>query len=355
MHHARGERPDPQRQSHAGVDFNRGGVPLVEIVARAGPAHRRGGREYLTLLRAILSVIGVNDGNLEEGSFRCDANVSVRPVGSDTELGAKRAEEHELLPLLERGVRAEIERQIGLRVGRTRRAETCASIRPGATAHAAAQQGEGARLPLLPGARPRPPARYRGDGRGGAGGDPERPAERAVRFERDLALHRERAVELAFRTEQADFFERALAAPNGRADAAAIANWMQQLVERIGSDADPADSKVTPEAFAMLVALVGAGAVSRDAGREVLTRLVSEGGDPGAIVERENLGAISGGDDGLAEIVARALASDPAAAEKVRAGNMKAIGPLVGFVMRETKGRADGGEVTRLIREALQS
>jgi aspartyl-tRNA(Asn)/glutamyl-tRNA(Gln) amidotransferase subunit B len=97
---------------------------------------------------------------------------------------------------------------------------------------------------------------------------------------------------------------------------------------------------------------VSAKQVSRDAAREVLTRLVDEGGEPRAIVEREGLGALAG-DDGLTDIVDRALAADPAAAEKVRAGNMKAIGPLVGFVMRETKGRADGGEVTRLIRERL--
>jgi aspartyl-tRNA(Asn)/glutamyl-tRNA(Gln) amidotransferase subunit B len=70
-------------------------------------------------------------------------------------------------------------------------------------------------------------------------------------------------------------------------------------------------------------------------------------------VQREGLGAISAGDDGLDEIVDRAVASDPGAAEQVRAGNMRAIGPLVGYVMRETKGRADGGEVTRLIRERL--
>ena len=76
--------------------------------------------------------------------------------------------------------------------------------------------------------------------------------------------------------------------------------------------------------------MVKAKEVSRDAAREVLTRLADEGGDPRAIVEREGLGALSDEDDGLAEIVDRAIASDPAAAEKVRAGNMKAIGPLVG-------------------------
>jgi aspartyl-tRNA(Asn)/glutamyl-tRNA(Gln) amidotransferase subunit B len=99
--------------------------------------------------------------------------------------------------------------------------------------------------------------------------------------------------------------------------------------------------------------MVKASEVSRDAGREVLSLLVQEGGDPRAIVEREGLGAISATEDGLGELIDQAIAADPAAAEQVRAGNMRAIGPLVGYVMRETKGRADGGEVTRLIRERL--
>jgi aspartyl-tRNA(Asn)/glutamyl-tRNA(Gln) amidotransferase subunit B len=93
--------------------------------------------------------------------------------------------------------------------------------------------------------------------------------------------------------------------------------------------------------------------VSRDAARDVLGMLVENGGDPAEIVAREGLGAIGADDDGLAAIVERALAADPDAAAQVRDGNMKAVGPLVGYVMRETKGRADGGEVTRLIREQL--
>jgi aspartyl-tRNA(Asn)/glutamyl-tRNA(Gln) amidotransferase subunit B len=109
---------------------------------------------------------------------------------------------------------------------------------------------------------------------------------------------------------------------------------------------------VSPASLAQLAAMVQAKEVSRDAAREVLTRLVAEGGQPRAIVEAEGLGAI--GDDGaLGEIVDQALASDPSAAEAVRAGNQKALGPLVGYVMRETKGRADGGEVRKLILERL--
>ncbi len=181
---------------------------------------------------------------------------------------------------------------------------------------------------------------------------PELPAERAERFRDELGLKGDRAHELAFATEQADFFEASLAAGGAAASATDLANWMPQLVERIGSDADPAGSRVTPGALAELARLVAERTISRDAGRAVLTALVEQGGEPGTIVEREGLQAMT---DGLADIVRRAIESDPEAAAKVRDGNMKAVGPLVGFVMRETRGRADGGEVTRLIREQVSS
>ena len=99
--------------------------------------------------------------------------------------------------------------------------------------------------------------------------------------------------------------------------------------------------------------MVKAKEVSRDAAREVLTLLVQEGGDPREIVEREGLGAITARTTVWPSSSTARSPRDPDAAEKVRAGNTKAIGPLVGYVMRETKGRADGGEITRLIRERL--
>ena len=192
---------------------------------------------------------------------------------------------------------------------------------------------------------------------------PELPAARAERFERELGLDAARAHEIAFRRELADYYERALAsADGGRGQAVAVSNWIPQLVDLLRRadsqvpDPDPADSRVDPEALATLAAMVAAKEISRDAGRDVLTRLVSEGGDPRVIVAREGLQAISGDDgDQLRELVDAAIAADPDAAEKVRSGNMKAIGPLVGYVMRETKGRADGGEVTRMIRERVNA
>jgi aspartyl-tRNA(Asn)/glutamyl-tRNA(Gln) amidotransferase subunit B len=176
------------------------------------------------------------------------------------------------------------------------------------------------------------------------------PAARAERYERALGLEPVRARQLAFRAELGDFFERALEADH--AAAVPLANWVgDELVKRVG-DEDPAESKVTPEALAALVGLVVERRVTTGAARQVLDRLVAEGGDPAAIVEAEGLGAV-GGDDALLPAVREALAANADAAEKIRAGQMKAIGPIIGHVMRATHGRADGGEVTRLVRQEL--
>jgi aspartyl-tRNA(Asn)/glutamyl-tRNA(Gln) amidotransferase subunit B len=336
------------------VDFNRGGTPLVEIVTEPDLRSPEHARDWLGLLRATLRALRVSDVNMEEGSLRCDANVSVRPVGS-SQLGTKtELKNMNSFRFLERGVRVEIDRQVALlRSGAEVEPETLhfdpasgrlSSLRSKEEAHDYRYFPEPDLLPLVPTTEMLEAARA---------ALPELPAARAERFEREMGLPADRARELAFRTEQADFFERALAAGDDGGEPIAVANWMQQLVERIGADADPADSRVSAAAFAALVAMVAEKRVSRDAAREVLSRMVAEGGEPRSIVEREGLGALDAEESGLAAIVAAAIASDPAAAEQVRGGNAKAMGPLVGYVMRETKGRADGGEVARLIREQI--
>ncbi len=335
------------------VDFNRGGTPLAEIVTEPDLHSADDAREWLNLLRTTLRAIGVSDVNMEEGSLRCDANVSVRPVGS-TELGTKtELKNMNSFRFLAQGIKAEIERQVALlRSGQPVLQETLhfdpgtgrlTPLRSKEEAHDYRYFPEPDLVPLV--ATEEMIEAARAD-------LPELPAARAERFEREYGLPPERARELAYRTELGDFYEAALRADPGL-DPVTAANWIQTLVERLDEGADPSQSLVTPAAFAKLVRMVADKAVSRDAGREVLGILAGEGGDPGAIVEREGLGSLSSDDGGLAEIVAAAIAADSEAAEKVRAGNSKALGPLVGYVMRETKGRADGGEINRLIREQL--
>ena len=178
---------------------------------------------------------------------------------------------------------------------------------------------------------------------------PELPAARAERFERDLGLSADSAKLLAWRAELGDYFQTALQTDG--VEPQPLANWVNELVARIEVE-DPAQSRVEPGALATLVGMVTGREVTQNAAKQVLDRLVAEGGDPRAIVEQEGLGAIGGGDT-LEPIVQRALDANPDVAEKLREGNMKPIGVIVGFVMRETKGRADGGEVTRIVRAKL--
>jgi aspartyl-tRNA(Asn)/glutamyl-tRNA(Gln) amidotransferase subunit B len=303
-----------------------------------------------------LRQLGVSDVKMEEGSLRADANVSIRPAGSP-ELGTKtELKNMNSFRFLEQGVKAEIERQTRrLESGEAVVQETLhydpstgrlTSLRSKEEAHDYRYFPEPDLVPLHVDAAALEAAAAR---------LPELPIARAERFERELGLQADRARELAFRRELADYYERALAASgSGNGAAVALANWIPQLVQRIGSSADPAASKVTPEALAELSAMVDRREVSRDAAREVLTLLASEGGEPRAIVAREGLGAIAGDGDQLGELVDRALSSDPDAVAKLREGNLKPVGALVGFVMRETKGRADGGEVRRLILERVK-
>jgi len=294
----------------------------------------------------------VSDGRMEEGSLRCDANVSVRQAGSE-ELGVKtELKNMNSFRFIERGIEAEIERQSAiLEAGGEVEQETLhfdprtgelMPLRSKEEAHDYRYFPEPDLIPVDVTEEMIAAARS---------ALPELPAARAERFQDELGLHPDTARVLAFRLELGDYFEAALDADG--AEAQPLANWVvNELVGQL-EDADPAESNVAPEALARLVAMVEGKEVTAGAAKQVLARLVAEGGDPAAIIEAEDLAAIGADDGELAEIVARAIEADPDAADKVRGGNAKAIGALVGAVMRETKGRADGGEVTRLIREQL--
>jgi aspartyl-tRNA(Asn)/glutamyl-tRNA(Gln) amidotransferase subunit B len=341
------------------VDFNRGGTPLAEIVTEPDLRSAEQAREWLTLLRTTLRQLGVSDVNMEEGSLRCDANISVRPLGSD-ELGVKtELKNMNSFRFIERGIRAEVARQEKiLRDGGQVAQETLhfdpaseriTSLRSKEEAHDYRYFPEPDLVPVAIEEQMLEQARA---------GMPELPAARAMRLEAELGLSADSARQLAFRAELGDYFDAARAAQvDPPAPAQALANWVtSDLVARLGdgegTGGDPSHSRVQAGALAALVGLVAAKRVSVGAARQVLDRLVAEGGDPLQIVMRDGLEAIAGGED-LAAIVAAALAANADAAERVRTGNAKAIGPIVGHVMRETKGRADGGEVTRLVHEQL--
>jgi aspartyl-tRNA(Asn)/glutamyl-tRNA(Gln) amidotransferase subunit B len=331
------------------VDYNRGGTPLAEIVTEPDLRSAEQARDWLQLLRETLRQLGVSDVNMEEGSLRCDANVSVRPAGSET-LGTKtELKNMNSFRFLAQGIDAEVARQVALlEAGEPVVQETLhfdptsgrlSSLRSKEEAHDYRYFPEPDLVTVAPTPAMLEAARS---------ALPELPAARAGRYEA-AGLAPETARLFAFEPAWGAYFE---AASADGAEARAVANWVTELRGRIGADADPADSRVGPEALRALVALVAGRQVTPGAARTVLDRLVAEGGEPGAIVEREGLGAM-GDQDELAAIVARVVAEHPDVAERVRTGNRKAIGALVGPVMRETKGRADGGEVNRLLAEQL--
>jgi aspartyl-tRNA(Asn)/glutamyl-tRNA(Gln) amidotransferase subunit B len=344
------------------VDFNRGGTPLAEIVTEPDLRSGEQAGEWLKLLRTTLRQLGVSDVNMEEGSLRCDANISLRPAGTE-ELGTKtELKNMNSFRFIERGIRAEIARQEKILTGGGQVVQETLHYDPASGAITSLRSKEEAhdyRYFPEPDLVPvRIEERMLTRARDQLG---ELPADRAERFERELGLSSDSARLLAFRSELGDYFEAALAAAAAEGDqpapapapAQTLANWVTgDLVARLGEDENPAGSRVTHAALAGLAGLVSAKRISVGAGRQVLDRLVAEGGDPAEIVRSEGLESI-GGSDELAQIVAAALTANPDAAERVRGGNAKAIGPIVGHVMRETKGRADGGEVTRLVHEQL--
>jgi len=337
------------------VDFNRGGTPLAEIVTEPDLRSAEQASEWLKLLRTTLRQLGVSDVNMEEGSLRCDANISLRPVGS-RELGTKtELKNMNSFRFIERGIRAEIARQQGILEGGGTIVQETLHYDPASGAITTLRSKEEAHdyryfpEPDLVPVQIDEQMRARAQAALG-----ELPADRAQRYERELGLSPDSARLLAFRAELGDYFEAALAAQvDPPPPAQALANWIAgDLLSRLPEDGDPAHSRVGPGALAALAGLVSAKRISVGAGRQVLDKLVAEGGEPAGIVRAEGLEAIGAGDE-LGEIVAAALAANPDAAQRIREGNAKAIGPIVGHVMRETKGRADGGEVTRLVHEQL--
>ncbi len=326
------------------VDYNRGGTPLAEIVTEPDIHSADQAREWLTLLRETLRQLGVSDVNMEEGSLRCDANVSVRPVGS-TELGTKtELKNMNSFRFLAQGIEAEIRRQTALvAAGEPVVQETLhfdpvtgglSSLRSKEEAHDYRYFPEPDLVAIAPTEEMLEAARS---------ALPELPAARVERYERDWSLPADTARLFAFEPEWGDYFEAAA----GATQAKTLANWVTELRGRADSPA-----AVEPAALAKLVDLVEAKTVTAGNGRVVLDRLVADGGDPAEIVEREDLGAM--GDSGeLAGIVAKVLEENPDVVERIKGGNAKAMGALVGPIMRETKGKADGGEVNRLIREQL--
>jgi aspartyl-tRNA(Asn)/glutamyl-tRNA(Gln) amidotransferase subunit B len=340
------------------VDFNRGGTPLVEIVTE--PDLRSAGEAagWARLLRETVRQLGVSDVSMEEGSLRVDGNISIRPAGSD-KLGTKtELKNMNSFRFLERGIEAELARQRELiEAGGTVEQETLHFHPEDGTLHPLRSKEEAHDYRYFPEPDLVPVAPTEAMLREARESLPELPEARGARYREQLGLAEDVAALLAADPETAGYFERT-AKEAGVVEPRVVSNWvtgeLAAALRQDGSETSAAESKVEPAALAALVVMVQEKKISHGSGKSVLAAMVAEGGDPAAIVEREGLAQISDSGE-LESIVAAAIEANPDAAEQVRAGNQKAIGAIVGFVMKQAKGRADGGEINRLIKEKLDT
>ena len=338
----------------SGVDLNRAGVPLIEIVSEPDLRSPEEAHAYLAALRGILLFTEVSDGNMEEGSLRCDANVSVRPRG--TEALSTRTEIKNLNSFrnVARAVEHEIARQVavvesGGRVAQETlqwdadRGET-ASMRSKEEAHDYRYFPEPDLPPLVVSAEWVEEARR---------SLPELPADRRQRFAREYALPPYDASVLTQERQLADYFE---AAARASGNPKAASNWvMTEVLRKLKDDGRPlAASPVGPEALASLVRLVDAGTISGKTAKDVFERMWTTGEDASAIVEREGLTQLSD-DSSLRAVVAEVVAASPDQVASYRGGKAATLGWFVGQIMRRTGGRANPQRVNDLLREALAS
>jgi aspartyl-tRNA(Asn)/glutamyl-tRNA(Gln) amidotransferase subunit B len=336
-----------------GVDLNRAGVPLIEIVSEPDLRGAEEARLYLQALRTLLLYTGVSDVKMEEGSLRCDANISLRPAGS-TELGALvEVKNMNSFRSVQRALEYEEQRQAelldaGERVVRETRHW---DERRGITFSSRSKE-EAHDYRYFPEPDLGPCALTPGFIEEQRRLLPELPAVRQARY-RGLGLSDYDAGVLVADPALAAFYDRMLAAGAAPREAAALltVELLGRLNARGLTVADPA-CRVRPEQLAALQGLVAAGTISGKIAKDVLEAMLDTGQDPGAIVAERGLQQIR--DEGaVAGAVRAALVAHPQSVADYRAGKRQALGFLVGQVMKATQGKANPALVNELLRRAL--
>ncbi len=341
---------------HSLVDYNRAGVPLMEIVSRPDIHSADQAKGYVTELRAILESIGVSDVKMEEGSMRVDANVSVRPVGR-TELGT-RAEIKNMNSVrsLGRAVEYEIARQIelvdggGRVVQETRHWDEAAGVTHGMRSKEGSEDYRYFPEPdLVPVA---PTAEMRAEAHAAVG---ELPAARRARLVADWGIGETDARTLLDAPGLADYAEQAVAAGAPGKD---VTNWVNGEVLAFLNESGlaPTILPFPPDALAELVALVADGTLSRNLAKDVLGEGLRSGTRPRQVVEERGLAQVNDADE-LAGIVDQILAVNADAVEEYRAADDKARkkkrGFLMGELMKATKGSANPQVLNQLLDDRL--
>ncbi|SHH51865.1 Asp-tRNA(Asn)/Glu-tRNA(Gln) amidotransferase subunit GatB [Pollutimonas bauzanensis] len=346
----------PHGESSTGIDLNRAGTPLLEIVSEPEMRSAAEAVAYARALHGLVVWLGICDGNMQEGSFRIDANVSVRPKGQQ-ELGTRSEVKNvNSFRFLERAILYEVRRQIELiedggkvvqetRLYDSERDET-RSMRSKEDSHDYRYFPD----PDLPALVIEPEwiARV-------IDAMPELPAQKRLRFERELGLSSYDAAQLTMGRASSDYFEEAAGRlPQGQAKLAA--NWvLGELSAALNRDEiDIGQSPIKPAALAALLARIIDGTISNKMARDVFAAMWTgeNGGDADAIIAARGLKQIS--DSGaIGAMIDEVLAANPAIVEEFRAGKQKAFNSLVGQVMKAAKGKANPQQVNDLLKEKL--
>lgn len=337
--------------SHSLLDYNRAGVPLIEIVTKpvtgAGERAPEVARAYVTALREVLKSLGVSDVKMEQGSLRCDANVSLMPKGA-SEFGTRTETKNvNSLKSVEVAVRFEMRRQAAVLAAggsilmETRHFhETDGTTSPGRPKESAEDYRYFPEPDLEPIA---PDAAWIEQLRGTI---PEYPWLRRARIQADWGLSDEVFRDLI----NAGALDLIIATVDAGASVdAARAWWVNYLTEQAKeSERTLEELPITPRQVAEVAALVEAKTINSKVAKQVVDFVLAGEGEPGAIVEAKGLGMVSD-DSALQAEVDKALAANPDIAEKIRSGKVQAAGKVVGDVMKATRGQADAARVRELV------
>ncbi|MGC9528520.1 MAG: Asp-tRNA(Asn)/Glu-tRNA(Gln) amidotransferase subunit GatB [Limnospira sp.] len=339
--------------THSLVDFNRAGIPLVEIVSEPDIRSGLEAAEYAQELRRIVRYLGVSDGNMQEGSLRCDVNISVRPVGQE-EFGTKvEIKNMNSFSAIQRAIDYEIERQIAaLETGEILVQET-RLWEEGSQRTISMRSKEGSSDYRYFPEPDLPPIKVAAEQLKQWESElPELPAQKRHRYETELGLSAYDTRVLTDDRTVAEYFEAAVAAG---ADAKQAANWvMGDITAYLKNEKLAiADIALKPTDLAELIDLISQSTISGKIAKDILPELLSKGGSPKKMVEKKGLIQIS--DTGeLEAILDEVLASHPQEVEQFHGGKTKLKGFFVGQVMKKTQGRADPKLTNQLLSKKLQ-
>lgn len=341
--------------THSLVDFNRTGVPLVEIVSEPDIRSGQEAAEYAQELRRILRYLGVSDGNMQEGSLRCDVNISVRPVGQQ-EFGTKvEIKNMNSFSAIQKAIEYEIERQIQAIETGERIVQETRLWEEGSQRTVSMRSKEGSSDYRY---FPEPdlaPIEVSGEQREQWKAElPELPAEKRHRYESELGLSAYDTRVLTDDRSVSEYFEATVTAG---ANTKQAANWiMGDIAAYLNNNKlNITEIPLQPSSLSELISLIEAGTISGKIAKEkVLPKLLTEGGSAKKVVEEEGLTQIS--DPAAIEAaIDQVLAAHPKELEQYRSGKTKLLGFFVGQIMKQTKGQADPKLTNQLLAQKLNS